>query len=115
MDKTKEFILKTITNKTEHIDTRELYDIIREGKAENIEEIKKFIEELEEMYNKEEYKFGRDIIRNTYYGEYVFDKFNEYNNIPENVIGYIDYDKVERDTDYLIVDFNGVEYYILPQ
>lgn len=99
--------MKTIDNSKKFIDVEDVLEVIKEGKADNIEELKEVMETVGE--------YAETFIRDAYFGEYTYDLFNETEDIGERLRGYVDYERIERDyrMNFIEVEIGGVVYLTL--
>lgn len=99
--------MKTLDTNKEFIGVGEVMEVIKDGTADNVEELKGIIEEVG--------KNADTFIRESYFSEYIFNLIDEVENPSDRLKGYIDYGRFERDErmNYYEVEIDGISYLTL--
>ena len=107
-------------NSDDVIDSRDILDYIE--KHEDDEDFKEEVEALQKVVNEycDEYdeglkdlEFGVTFIRDSYFEDYMWDYFLEFNQIGEALECYINIEAFARDQQYAYayINFDGVDYW----
>ena len=82
-------------------------EVIEDGTADNVEELEELIEKTG--------GFADTFIKESYFGEYISELFNDSYDISGKVKCYIDYDRLEIDSkmSYIVVEIDGITYLTL--
>lgn len=99
--------MKTLDTNKNFIDVVEILEVIEDGTADNVEELKDIIEEVG--------KNADTFIRESYFYEYFINLMRECMDIPLVLEMYIDRERLKRDMkmDYFELKIDGVEYLTL--
>ena len=113
----------TIDNNQDTIDSRDIIKRIEELQGTEEEEEKAELAILEALAEEasgysEDWQYGSQLIRDTYFTEYAQELCQDIGDIPKELPWYIadniDWEGVAKaiKQDYTSVDFNGIEYWI---
>tara|TARA_A100001011_G_scaffold388093_1_gene467064 strand:- start:1755 stop:2102 length:348 start_codon:yes stop_codon:yes gene_type:complete len=106
------------TNTDDVIDSRDILDYIEENKddrdfeLENL--VKKYCDECSEYEEGlKNLEFGVTFIRDSYFEDYMWDYFLQFNQVDEALECYIDIEAFARDQQYGYdyINFDGVDYW----
>ena len=110
--------MNIITNTDDVIDSRDILDYIEENKDDRDFELENFVKKFRAEhsdYDKalEDLEFGVTFIRDSYFEDYMWDYFLQFNQVDEALECYIDIEAFARDQqyDYERISFDGVEYW----
>ena len=110
--------MNIITNTDDVIDSRDILDYIEENKNDRDFELENFVKKFRAEhsdYDKalEDLEFGVTFIRDSYFEDYMWDYFLQFNQVDEALECYIDIEAFARDQqyDYERISFDGVEYW----
>lgn len=104
-----------VTNNDDVFDSRTVLDYIKDNKDNRDLALESIVKQYCENYEKgmEYLEFGVTFIRDSYFDDYMWDFFLEFNQVDEALQCYIDLEGFARDQqyDYDCVDFDGVVYW----
>ena len=99
--------MKTLDTNKDFIEIEEIIEVIEDGTADNIAELKDIVEEVG--------KNADTFIKESYFYEYIIDLMRDCMEIPSALEMYIDRERLKRDMkmDYFELEIDGVEYLTL--
>ena len=108
------------TNSDDVIDSRDILDYIKENKDDRDFALENFVKDFRAEYSDSDYEeglkdleFGVTFIRDSYFEDYMWDYFLQFNQVDEALECYIDIEAFARDQqyDYESISFDGVDYW----
>jgi hypoxanthine phosphoribosyltransferase len=109
-----------ITNVDDVIDSRDILEYIEKYKddkdfEEKVKALQSIVDEYCDNYidGLEHLKFGVTFIRDSYFEDYMWDYFRDFNEVDEALECYIDIEAFASDQqyDYASVNFRGIDYW----
>ena len=99
--------MKTLDTNKDFIEIEEIIEVIEDGTADNIAELKDIVEEVG--------KNADTFIKESYFYEDIIDLMRDCMEIPSALEMYIDRERLKRDMkmDYFELEIDGVEYLTL--